>query len=199
MASVTSVCNNAIIKVGGSTITSLDDNTVEAKTCKSLWDDVLDDTLRSHPWNCAQDRASLNKLTAAPIFGFDYQYQLPGNCLRVLTLNDYAIPYIRNGYVYSNSTPIKYKIEGRKLLTDESEAKIVYLYHVTDMNQIDPMLREVLAARMAAEIAFPIAKNTGLVKSLWDIYEAKLRLCRSIDGMEGTPDEFISDELGEVR
>jgi hypothetical protein len=199
MASPVSICNNAIIKVGGKLITSLNDATNEAKACRTLYEDVRNAVFREHPWNCVTDRKVLNELEDTPPFGFDHQFQLPTDCLRVLTLNDERIPLIRNGMVYPGHDQKRFRIEGRKLLTDETEAKILYISKVDDPNQYDPLLLEAVATRLAAEIAYPITRNASLVTTMWNTYHSKFGISRSADGMEGTLDGFESDEIGGVR
>jgi hypothetical protein len=199
MASVVSICNNAIIKVGGKLITSLNDATNEAKVCRTLYEDVRNAVFREHPWNCITDRKVLNELSTTPEFGFDHQYQLPTDCVRVLTLNDERFPLIRNGMVYPGLDQKRFRIEGRKILTDEGEAKILYISKVDDPNQYDPLLLEAVATRLAAEIAYPVTRNASLVTQMWNNYHSKFGIGRSVDGMEGTLDGFESDEIGGVR
>jgi hypothetical protein len=200
MASVVSICNNAIIRVGGKTITSLNDLTNEAKACRTLYEDVRNAVFREHPFNCVMARASLNELSTTPAFGFDHQYQLPIDCLRVVSLNEDNYPLVRNGLPYMGTDEQKrFRIEGRRLLTDEGEANILYIRKVEDPNQYDPLLLDAIASRLAAEIAFPITRNAQLVTSMWNSYYTKFGIARSSDGMEGTIDGFTSDEIGGVR
>jgi hypothetical protein len=200
MASVVSICNNAIIRVGGKTITSLNDLTNEAKSCRTLYEDVRNAVFREHPFNCIVGRKSLNELATTPDFGFAHQYQLPTDCLRVLSLNDDTHPLIRNGlYDLGLSDQKRFHIEGRLLLTDEGEANIRYVKKVEDPNQYDPLLLDAIASRLAAEIAFPITRNAQLVTSMWNSYYTKFSIARSSDGMEGTIDGFESNEIGGVR
>lgn len=200
MASVVSICNNALIKIGAKTITSLNDATNEAKSCKTLYEDVRNAVFREHPWNCLVDRKSLSELATTPDFGFSHQYQLPPDCIRVLALNDERHPIVRNGLILLGlGQDRRFRIEGRKLVTDETEANILYISKVEDPNQYDSLLLEALAARLAAEVAYPVTRNANLVKTMWDLYYSKFSITRSADGMEGTVDGFMSDEIGGVR
>lgn len=200
MASEVSICNGALLKVGAKTITSLLDGSNEAKICNEFYAKTRDAVLRAHPWNFAIARQSLVRLNPDPIFGYGAQYQLPTDpfCLRVLTFNDSSVPHLINGVVIIDVFS-RFKIEGRKLLTNETEANIVYVARIVDLNLFDPLALEALGARLTAEIAYPVSKNSRLVSAMWDLYASKLQEARSIDGMEGTPDSFESDEIGSVR
>jgi hypothetical protein len=92
-----------------------------------------------------------------------------------------------------------FKVEGRKLLTDEGTAKILYIAQVTDTAQFDPIFTEVLTARLAAELAYSITGSNSLSKQMWELYEIKVSEARSIDGLEGFIDGLISDTFTSFR
>ena len=74
--SAVQICNNALIKLGANTITSLSDDTKPARLCNKIYTVLRDDLLRSHPWNFAIGRSSLAQLVDAPAFGFSFQYRV---------------------------------------------------------------------------------------------------------------------------
>jgi hypothetical protein len=171
------ICSIALRLLGTDAINSLDDPTDRARICKQIWPMVLDDELTLHRWKCARKRAELARLADAPAFGFAYQYELPPDCLLVL------------GMSYSS---IAYEIEDGKLLTDESTAKIYYLYRNETVAKYSPGLKSALAARMTAELAMPITKKKAIVDSAWAAYWAKVSQAAAVDGQQGTP-EVLED------
>ena len=62
-------------------------------------------------------------------------------CLRVLSLDD---------------PDIIFRVEGRKILTDESTIKLKYVGRITDPNAYDTLLIETIAAALAADLAYPL-------------------------------------------
>ena len=62
MATEVSICANALRRLGDDPITSLTDDTERARLCNAFYEDARDACLRSHPWNFAITRASLNIL-----------------------------------------------------------------------------------------------------------------------------------------
>lgn len=199
MASEVSICNGALTRIAGKLITSLLDGTVEANFCKENYPDIRDAVLRSHPWNCATARASLAQLVDNPPFGFAAQFTLPADCLRVLVFNDDNVSsHLLNGIIVYDPA-IRFKIEGRRLLTDDGEANIVYIKRETDPMVYDALLVQAISARLAAELAFPLTKNPRLVSTMWELYASKMQEARTTDGMEGTPDVAQNDEIAGVR
>jgi hypothetical protein len=180
MASVAGICNNALIEIGQDTITSLTENSKAARLCNQLYEDVRDAVLRSHPWNCAVTRATLGLLSSTPAWGYAYEYQLPTDpyCLRVLRM-DYL--------------DYEFKIEGRKLLTDQGTANILFIFRITDPNQFDKLLIETISGRLASKLAYPLSGSKTLGKEMWKLYESKLVEARGVDAQEGTPDEIEAD------
>jgi hypothetical protein len=82
---------------------------------------------------------------------------------------------------------IEFRVEGRKILSDEAAINLVYLARVTDPNQWDSLLNEAIAARLASEVAFALVQSTSLTANLYALYESKLSEARFTDATEGTP------------
>lgn len=177
MATETSICNSALIKIGAERISSLTENNKRAIVCNEQYPKIRDEVLRAHPWNFAIKRVELAQITDAPAFEYKYYYQLPEDCLRVLAINsDHA-----------------FKIEGKYIATDATSMKIKYIARIEDASQFDTIFCEALAARLAADIAYSVAQNTSLQSMLISMYSAQLALARSMDAQEGTADQVSAD------
>lgn len=177
MATEVEICNSAIAKIRGKRILTLDDDQTEARLCKDLYPMIRDRLLRSHPWNFAIERVELGLLADAPEFDFDQQFQLPNNCLRVLTVD------------LGEEEP--WKLEGRKILCNSTELKAKILVQITDAQQFDSVFCEVLAYMLAAELAYPLTQGTTLAAGMTEKAERILREARSFDGQESGSVEAI--------
>jgi hypothetical protein len=58
---------------------------------------------------------------------------------------------------------------------------------------------DALIARLAQVLAYPVTGNKELGKTAWTLYDLKLSEARSVDSMEGSTQETISDDLLSVR
>ena len=178
MASTVEICNGALNQLGATTILSLTEDSKNARLCNSRYTQVRDALFRTHPWNCLQKRIALAVDTTAPTWGFSYAYTLPADCLRLLRILDYD----------SN-----YKVEGRKVLSNTSTMKILYISRVTDPNEYDELLRETISASLGADIAFGVTSNNQTAKNMYQLFQDKLKDARFVDSTEG---QNVDQDLG---
>ena len=178
MASTVDICNGALNQLGATTILSLTEDSKNARLCNSRYTQVRDGLFRTHPWNCLQKRVELAADTTAPAWGFSYAYTLPADCLRLLRILDYD----------SN-----YKVEGRKIFSNTSSMKILYIGRITDPNEYDELLRETLSASLAADIAFAVTSNNTTATNMYNLFQDKLKDARFVDSTEG---QNVDQDLG---
>lgn len=171
MASVVDICNSALNQIGASNIIALTEDSKAARLCNQRYDFVRDATFRAHPWNSLTTRVALAPDTATPVFEFTQQFTLPTDpfCLRVLGLSD---------------ANILYRVEGRKLLCNESTIQMIYIARVTDVNQYDTLLIETLAAALAADLAYSLVGSSALGANMYSLYQTKLTEARFVDATE---------------
>ena len=174
MASEVDIINSAMNMIGASNIIARDEDSKAARVSNQRYDSIRDAVLRAHPWNCAVTRRSLAPDSETPAFDWDFQFTLPADpyCLRVLRL-DYL--------------DIEFRVEGRKIVSNESSINLIYIARVTDPNEYDTLLQESIAARLAADVSFTLSQSTSLTQNMFNLYESKLKEARFVDATEGTP------------
>lgn len=188
MPSEVDICNMALLGVGAKPkISSLTEDSDNARLARQFYGPVRDAVLRSHIWNCAIERpsSSITPLSTSPDTDYDYQYQLPVNpyCLRVLQVGELE------------DQPKTWVVEGRKLLCNDSTTKIVYIKRITDTNEFDPLLVDAIVNRLQIKFAFPITNKRDLVKDLINEYELiTAPLARTIDAQEHHHTEWITED-----
>jgi len=174
MNSTTEIANAALIEVGASAITNLDsDTTTHGDIVRRWYSHTRDAMLRQYTWNFALARQALSQDATGPPFEFTYSYSLPTNpyCLRALEM-------------YNSMA--KWKVEGRKLLTDDASVNLKYISRVTNVVDFDDLFTEALIFRLASNIAIPIKRDKELAIKMLEIAEIKAQTARTHDSQEGT-------------
>jgi hypothetical protein len=200
MTSTVDIANYALNSLGANNISSFDENSKPARLINQRYDSVRDSVFRAHPWNCLIRRIELAQETDTPAFGYAYQYALPTNpyCLRVLEFSNGTLSYPQDN-MFSNTGGPVFVIEGRKLLSDEGTVKIKYVARVTDPQEYDASLIDVLAAALAFEISYAITGSNSVKQMMAAEYSDKLKQATFVDGTEGAPQRLEASEFIEAR
>jgi hypothetical protein len=184
MASEVDICNQALYKVGASTILALSEPSENARKCNAIYAQKRDKLLRSHPWNFAINRATLAQLDSSPAYDYDHAYQLPTlpYCLRVLELKEER----DSGYAW--------RVEGRTLVTDSDSAIIKYIAKEADTGLYDPVFIDSLILMLAADLAVSVANSRSLRESLLIEYSDAIEEAKFSNAMETLDEQIAYDE-----
>lgn len=177
-ASFVSIANSALTKLGAQLITSLDEESKEARLCSARIYDVKDFVLRSHLWNFATKRVVLSPEVATPAFEYDYQFTVPVDFLRIVTIRPTSEDYV---------------VENGKILSNTSELELVYIYQVSNPTLIDAHCAEVIACYLAYDISYALIQTGQIQQQLYELYQQKLRQAKSIDAKENPARELSAD------
>lgn len=181
MASNVSICSNALLLLGGQTINDLDEDNDRARLANNLFPQVRDEILRSHAWNCCIKRVILSPDVEAPLYDYAYQFTLPTDWMRTIVVGEY-------GYEED------YRMEGRKILSDNNILRLRYVFNNTNAGAWDASLIGVMTKAMAAHMAYAITQSSSLHQLKLQELEQALRSARSVDGQEEPP-----ETLGDFR
>lgn len=184
VTSDTAICNSALVKLGVEPIASLTENSKPAKLCKSQYPLMRDKLLRSHYWNFAIKRVEIAGVAADPLFEFDYQYQLPADCLRV---------------IYDQEKDVVFKVEGDKLLSNLSTITIKYVSRITTVGLYDANFVDALAYMLALDLTYALNQSKGLRDRLEIALKNELKDAKSIDGQGDHQDRLMNDVFLEAR
>lgn len=177
------ICNIALtVHLGGKPISSFNDPGKEALLARTTYIETRNEVFRAHPWNCATKRASLLANATAPIWGFDYAYEIPNDCLRVLEVLDEtgSSGAYREGY--------DWQLEERNIVTDlTAPLYIRYIFENTVVTTYDAEFIKALSYKLAHEWVEPLIKAANLKDEMEDHYKQVLASARATDGQEGSP------------
>ncbi len=187
MNSSTEIASAALIEVGSSAITDLDsDTTTHGGVVRRWYNHTRDSMLRRFGWRFALARQSLSQDATGPDFEFTYSYTLPTDpyCLRALEMYD---------------SMGEWKIEGRKLLTNDSSVNLKYISRVENEVDFDDLFTDAFVFTLASNICVPIKRDNALALKLMELAEIKTQAARTHDSQEGTYNVIKNRVLNSVR
>ena len=115
---------------------------------------------------------------SALMFGWGYMFDLPDGagayayCLRVLQVNEAGN---------------KFRIEGRKLLTNEATAQMEYIERISDPTEFDSMLYDLIATKLAADLAVAITGFRTRAEAMIKAYDFFDKEAKLVDAGENSP------------
>lgn len=175
MTSNVEIANRALDKLGAESIVSLTEDSENARVINRAYNSVLDSMLRSHTWNCAKVRVQLSPLATAPAFDYNYQFQLPADCLRPIfpsNVTDWSIE------------------KGNVLLTNDGNVlNLIYVSTLADPNDMDSCFIEALASKLALEICEKVTQSATKRKLARDDYDDAMATAKKANAYESLPSQ----------
>ena len=182
-ASLVSIWNLALVPLGAERVMDPLEDTESARKCNAVWEQIRDDEMSSHPWNFATTRIQLALSTTTPTYDYSYAHQLPSDALRILELEGLE----------------DYKVEGDKVLSNQSIVKCRYIKLITDPLSYSSQFVSLVAARLQFELAYSLTDSSTAMERLFAVYEKKKKIAKAVDAQEGTPVNAIGDRWIDAR
>jgi hypothetical protein len=172
-ASPEEICNIALLRAGCTeTIDSLAESTEEAEAANVHYGPARDALLEEFSWPFATRRATL-ALSTETRTGWDYVYDLPGDCLAPRSIvGEFRTP--GEGEEIPFAVELSDDGSTKLLLTDQENAVLSYTSQVESVGLFSPLFVDALAWRLASEfaLALPVKPQVGM--AMKQGYEAAL-------------------------
>ena len=202
MTTKTEIFKLALHRLGTERIISADTNTNKRT---ALLNDIYSvnrrKLLRHHFWNFSLRRAKLAQLTTKPAFGYEYEYALPADYLKVWIIADDGTK-IKNLHPTEFRTTIEpeYVVEGNKILTDLKEVYIIYGADIVDTTQYNDTFIEALYLTLASKSCYSITQDKDLTKLILSELEKFLGEARTDSSQEySAPDSYMIEDFTSIR
>lgn len=183
-ASDVALCATALLELGARPINSFDEESENARLCSNLYPWVRDEMLREHTWNFAKTRAVLSADTAAPLFGYQNQFTLPADFIRLLEVNGQSA-------VTGIGWPAGYQIENGKILSNDKELHLRYIYANYTVGQWDASFLRLIITAMKRALAYAVTRDPAAVSSAVNEWAVALKQAKVINGVETPPQEIM--------
>lgn len=183
------IVNSALIKLGVEPILTMNDASTRARVMKSQYDTRRKALLESHPWNFAisfVELAAIDPLPDGFEMEYDYVFQLPANCLRVIG-TDLA------------SDDEWEEVEGNRIACNISELKVKFIKDISDVTKFKGRFAETLAYDLASTCAMMLTGSETKVAEAKKDYERYLAQSRSFDAQVGSIKMVESNDWLDAR
>jgi hypothetical protein len=182
MATDISMCSNALLLIGHSTISSFTDPGAGPEVASNLYETTYENMLTMHRWRFATGKASLSRLTATPLNEWDYAFTLPANYLMMIR-------------VYPDSD---YELYENKLYSNQQEVDIDYVFK-PDESRLPAYFVKLMEFHLASQFAIPVTDNTAKAEAYRVMYENQLRRAKFIDSQSRPSDAIVDSPFLEAR
>jgi len=171
-----SICSNALVLLGHSTISSFDEEGIGAKVASNFYETSLLAKLGEYNWNFATKQKLLTKLSSSPQSArWLYMYQLPTDHIRTLT----TLPHS------------DYTIMEDKVYSDNDNLELEYIFR-PDESFFPPLFREALEYYLASKFAIPVTENATNAEIYGNQFSLSFRKAKGIDSLE-TPNRGATE------
>lgn len=188
MAAITQInlINAALVLVGDKTINSLTDANKRARLAKDLYDIALKDVYDlPYNWRFATTRATLSELADEPAFGYDYQYAIPEDSRRIISMVDedddsIEFEWRRELYRDTSNPPKEYDV----ILTNEDTVRVKYVSFRENPAQWPGWFVKLVYTRLAVLLSEPLKQSNRHREQLRSMYQFALDDAVSGNGSE---------------
>lgn len=179
MASWVEIANMIGTHVGSSTrITDPDDDRTLARKIRAVWDLQRREAIRDGSWNFAVQRDKPAALVDVPAHGFEYQFNLPSSCLRLIE--------VRAGGGQIDD----YRLEAGRILCNHSgPIETICLVDVEEPAKWDAAFTAAFAWRVAWAIGNSVSGSAFDKQGAWRGYTEASAAAKRVDAMENPPIE----------
>ena len=184
---VVDICNSALLKLGSAPLMSIEEDTREGRLCRAQYTKLKTALLNEHPWSFAKRRIKLNRDVDEPEFGFDAQFLLPADFLRVIDI--YAS---QKGF---DALPAQdWLVEGDYVL---SNAQVLYMVYITDEakeSRFSASFSELLSLRLAMDICYVLIQDKTLYDRMSQEYKMYLQRIQFVDSRNLRPKDLTRND-----
>jgi hypothetical protein len=168
-------------------IVTVNDNNKAARLCRTSYDTARRSVLQRHPWKFASDRVIVDVDTSEePPFEYGSRYVLPGDYIRMITLNDewFGNWTVEGGYILSNNGgPINLR----------------YVKDITSLELFPPLFVDALVADLAKRIVYPLTQSNERMSMIEDAARLAIRYAKRANAIEQAPQALDATYWDESR
>ena len=179
------ICNIALSLLGEDPITSIDDDSNNAKQLKIHYEAARDATLEAHDWSFAIERFKPAKLTAVPVYGAGALFSVPVDILRVIACDDPSVNNSAFVAPINSNEQIDWVMEAGNILCNEDVVYARGIKRITTEGLFSPLFVEAFAAKLAMMLAVNLTASADIQARATGMYAGFIKEAKTRDGLQG--------------
>jgi|DEB0MinimDraft_6_1074348.scaffolds.fasta_scaffold00861_13 hypothetical protein len=185
--SKTSIANVAALALGNEPLQDIGEDSDFAILANNRFDYCLGAVARMHEWTCLTKRVILSPLTDSPEFDWDYQFVLPSDLIKILSVKDEQLNLL------------KYEPQGSKILSDYNVIYLKYIHTPTALGIVDHLFAEALGYYIAKDLAFKVTRDDKIVQMIESKFQRAMQQAKKEDFNENDKQMVKPDRLMSAR
>lgn len=209
----TTICNLALDEVPAGRLVSLDEQSLQAKTCRLWYPQILAELLEVADWGFARSRIRLARTTNDRQDEWSAAFQLPTGVAFPLGLYDgkgkarnMGVNYVHHSWTANAQTTkqldenamrrLPFAIFGDKVYTYSQDVVLEYVADTIFVERAYALFRKALILKLAAAVSMPITKDPARKAAL--LQEAEIAEQRAIAANFNREPQTYGDFIPEV-
>jgi hypothetical protein len=156
----TDILNKSLTLIGAAPITSIDDDSTNARILSNVYETALRSILAECKWNFATKRSLLSVVTDVPAWydvGEVYVYQKPADMIRIFG---------------TNVKKARWREEGDLIYSDTAGLGIRYVYYDDVPSHYPSYFVDAFVDRLCSDIAYAIVNSDSLGSKYKQLFES---------------------------
>jgi hypothetical protein len=195
MASLVTLCNQALAEIAKGAVVSLDEGSLEANECQRFAQPLLEEMVDwSDSFPFARTRGALALTTNDRPAEWLYAYAAPtdlGAPLAIRAVEDAATALPVSGpftFPFQDDETLAYLSEGGRIYSNVENATLVYSRSTLEAGDLPPLGQRAFVLELAARISTPLTKDAKLAQAVAQRAEiARLRFIADEENKDPRP------------
>ena len=196
MSSVVFICNLALSNIGKQNISSLTEDSAEARACSQFYAHARDTLLQAYPWRWAQKTLSMAEVANNKENRWDHAYQRPSDCLKIRrVVDELMVDYVPYELRAVKAGGFDYAVEGSIIYTNLTPAYLEYTARIDDPTLFPPLFQDALSWHLAVRLSMPLTRDP---KIRADAYQLATQVQAEAAAADANEVREVSDYAAEM-
>jgi len=165
ISTTTDLANMALNMIGAGSIANIDDSSKQAVVCKRFLDMAIRKSLSRGEFSGSIKRTQLSLANQWVRQDYQYQYYLPNDYIKALSMDSLEDFEIEGNYLYSNeyTHTVTTYASGTTTTGVTSMPVLIYLAYPTNLNTLQPFVADYIAATLAVMISAELLNDLSKI------------------------------------